>query len=148
MLVVVDDNQRLQAQGGQGVGVFTEYASGGHWHVWWTCDTSLTGLSCGFDVTVTIASSSITNATSQFSDPSDSLTHYAGPTRGIIAATNTTTGTDGITFDTPPGTTITLNATVGGQDNGSFLFFVQDGKVNGGYTHAVTDPLMLVPASP
>jgi hypothetical protein len=148
MLAVVDDNQRLQAQGGQGVGVFTEYQSGGQWHVWWTCDTSVTGLSCPFDVTVTVTSGSITNATSQFSDPSDWLTQYQGPTPRIYAATNTSAGIDAITFDTKAGATITLNAKLNGQDDGSFLFFVQDGKVNGGYTHTVTDPLMLVPASP
>src|ERR1700736_6314658 len=39
MLVDVDPNRTMTAQPGQGVGVFTEYVTGGHWRVWWTCHT-------------------------------------------------------------------------------------------------------------
>jgi hypothetical protein len=53
-----------------------------------------------------------------------------------------------VLFDTDPGATITLTATVGGLYNGQFLFWVQGGQVNGGYTGTVTDPLMLVGATP
>jgi hypothetical protein len=42
LLVDVDPNQTLSAAPGQGAGVFIEYKTGGHWHVWWTCDTALT----------------------------------------------------------------------------------------------------------
>src|SRR5580704_5505136 len=42
MLVVVDANQTMSASPGQGVGVFTQYQTGGHWNVWWSCDTSVT----------------------------------------------------------------------------------------------------------
>jgi hypothetical protein len=146
MLVDVDANQTLTAQPGQGVGIFTEYATGGHWHVWWTCDTTLTDLGCNFAVNVSIASGAITNISSQAFEPNDQLSE---PTPNAIqATTTTTTGIDGIRFDTAPGDIITLDARVDGQDNGSFLFFVQDGKVNGGYSHAVTDPLMLEPNIP
>src|SRR3974377_2212599 len=60
MLVDVDTNPTLNAAPGPGVGVFTEYAAGGHWHVWWSCDTSVTGFGCSFDVNVSTAGS-ITN---------------------------------------------------------------------------------------
>jgi hypothetical protein len=145
MLVVVDDNAKIQVRGGQSTGIFIEYESGGHWRLEWTCDSSGTG-TCGFDVTVSIATGAMTNVTSQFSYPTDTMTRFS---QTIFANTVTTTGIDGITFDTQPGATITLSARLGGQAGpGAAPFFIQDGKVNGGYPHAVSDPLMLVPASP
>jgi hypothetical protein len=146
MLVVVDPNQTLTAQPGQGVGVFTEYATGGHWHVWWTCDTATTGLGCQFDIDVSVMSGSITNLTSEAFEATDQLTQTSA--EQVHASTTTTTGVEGLRFDSTAGATITLDARMNGLDDGGFLFFVQDGKVNGGYTHTVTDPLMLVPKTP
>jgi hypothetical protein len=152
MLAHVDDNMKLNASPGQGVGVFTQYETGGQWNIWWTCDTSITSENCPFDIQVSAEKGSITNAMSQGFASSDSLsapTPGAGVTSGgIEAKTLTTTGIQGITFDTEPGATITLSATVGGLYNGQFLFWVQDGQVNGGYKGTVTDPLMLVGATP
>jgi hypothetical protein len=146
MLVDVDPNQTLTAQPGQGVGVFTEYVTGGHWHVWWTCDTTVTGLGCQFDIYVSVASGSIANLTSEAFEPSDQLSQTSA--QQVHATTTTTTGVDGIRFDTTAGAIITLDARVDGQDNGAFLFFVQDGKVNGGYPNTVSDPLMFEPTTP
>jgi hypothetical protein len=157
MLVVVDTGQTLSAQGGQGVGVFTEYQAGGHWHVWWTCDTSVTGLDCSFDIQLSAmagtagdggaAPGNITNLTSEFASSDAHLTGSAATSDPEITTT-TFTGVDGVRFDTAPGATITLTATVNGARNGAFLFFVQDGAVNGGYQGTLSDPLMLVPSSP
>ena len=50
----------------------------------------------------------------------------------------------------PAGTTpvITLNAELSGMEAGQYLFFVQDGQINGNYAGTLTDPLMLEPSSP
>ena len=57
------------------------------------------------------------------------------PTPSSVEAKITTTNqVHGIRFDTNPGAIITLKASLGGIADGSFLFFVQDGKVNGGFT--------------
>ncbi len=152
MLGMVDPNVKMSASPGEGVGVFTEYANGGHWTIWWTCDTNITSQTCPFDVKVSSAKSEITNAAAMGFSSSDSLVTPANPAAGtageIEAKTTTTTGVSSIMFDTTPGAKITLTATVGGLYNGKFLFWVQDGKVNGGYKGTVTDPLMLVGASP
>ena len=47
-----------------------------------------------------------------------------------------------------PGGRILLDATVGGLHDGSYLFFVQDGKVNGGYAGALSNPIYLEPKKP
>src|SRR5689334_23022928 len=56
MLVEIDTDQTMTADPGQGVGVFVEYSKGGHWHVWWTCDTAKTRQSCEFSVSASTAS--------------------------------------------------------------------------------------------
>jgi hypothetical protein len=152
MLGRIDDNVKMNASPGQGVGIFNEYDSGGHWHVWWTCDTNLTSETCPFDVKLEAEKSAITNATSEKFTSSDTLTTpaepNAGPSGGIEAKTVTTSSIQGVFFDTDPGATVTLTATVGGLYNGKFLFWVQGGKVNGGYDGTVTDPITLVGAAP
>ena len=66
----------------------------------------------------------------------------------LAAQTNTTTTVQGVRFDTDPGAVITLSAALSGEYSGSFLFFVQDGVVNGGYAGALTDPLEFQSTSP
>ena len=150
MLVDVDPNRTMNATPGNGVGVFTQYETGGHWNVWWTCDTSKTNLPCAFDVTVTVSTGTLANVAAQTLAADDTLTQPS--TQDIELVTTTTTGIDGVTFDTvvPAGATpvITLNAKLNGLDDGQYLFFVQDGQINGNYAGTLTDPLMLEPSSP
>jgi hypothetical protein len=145
MLVDVDPNRTMSATPGDGVGVFTQYQTGGHWYVWWTCDTSKTGLSCDFDVSVTVSTGTIANVVGQDAT-------IAAFSQEIEVRSTTTTAVAGVTFDTvvPSGTTpiITLDAKLGGVSDPAYLFFVQDGSVNGGYSGMLTDPLMLEPSTP
>ncbi len=148
LLATVDPNVTMNAQPGQGIGVFTEYDAGGHWHVWWTCDTAITQELCAFDVGVSTAGA-ITNASAdQFSSADTLSTPVLADGSSLEARTTTTLTMQGIFFDTAPGATITLSATIGGIANGQFLFWVQAGKINDGYAGTVTDPLMLKGASP
>jgi hypothetical protein len=145
MLVLVDTDRVMNANPGDGVGVFTEYRSGGHWRVWWTCDTNKTSQSCSFTVSAT-TSGAISNAAGISLQADDSVQQINGT--GVSAATTTTVSVQGMTFDTAPGATITLDAQMDGQESGEILFFVQDGKINGGYMGTLTDPLQLQPSVP
>jgi hypothetical protein len=146
MLVDVDPNVTMTATPGDGAGVFSEYVTGGHWHVWWTCDTNKTDQPCAYDVKIAPTTGAIANPTTEKFATSDSL---ATNTDGSIDAT-TTTSTDlsGVHFDATPGAPITLTASIGGTYSGSFLFFVQKGQVNGGFQGTLTDPLQLEGSSP
>ena len=145
MLVDVDTNRTMSARPGLGVGVFTEYVAGGQWHVWWTCDTNVTGFGCTFDVTVTTGAA-ITNLNGQGLEANDQIAQTSP--NSIHLLTQTSTGIDGATFETEPGAVITLDAKMNGQDDGALLFFVQNGAVNGNYMGTLTDPLMLEPTTP
>ena len=150
MLVDVDPNRTMNATPGNGVGVFTQYVTGGHWNVWWTCDTSKTSLPCAFDVTVSVSTGTIANVTGQTLETGDTPTQPSP--QSVELVTTTTTAIDGVTFDTvvPAGATpiITLEAKLNGVDDGQYLFFVQDGQINGNYAGTLSDPLMLEPSSP
>ena len=144
MLVEVDSNQTMNAQPGEGVGVFVEYNKGGHWHVWWTCDTNQTGQSCDFSISISAATGAIANIDA--GELAGGL--YSAPTPARLEARSTTsTDVKGFRFDTDAGAVITLEATLasaqGDVKDGTFLFFVQDGKVNGGFAGKLSNPLRL-----
>ena len=146
ILVDVDTNKTMDADPGGGVGVFTEYTAGGHWHLWWTCDSLVNPKStCPFDVRISVASGAITNVQTEKFEDKDSVVTSA---KTITAQTTATTDLDGIVFDTDPGAIITLDASIGGQHDPRFLFFVQKGKINGGFTGTLTNPLMLEGSTP
>jgi hypothetical protein len=137
LLVIIDTDRTMNATPGAGVGVFTEYAAGGKWHVWWTCDTNVTNETCDFDVKISVASGA-------FSDLSVDGTSGATPTTtptSIELQTTTAATIDGLYFDTDPSAIITLDAALGGVEDGKLLFFVQDGEPNGGFTGELTDPI-------
>lgn len=147
-VATVDTGVMLTVPPGTGVGVFVEYAAGGHWHLWWTCDTTLSGLSCTFDVVATIPTGTITNVTGDRLESDDSLTTPSSTEVALL--TNTTTGVDGVFFDTAPGATITVVQRIGNTQDGAFFYWSQMGTIEGGPATkvAVDDPLSFVPSSP
>jgi hypothetical protein len=146
MLVDVDTNRTMTATPGEGVGIFTEYAAGGHWHTWWTCDTNQTGADCSFDVTVSTAGGAFTNVAGESLASSDQLLQPAAGQVEVV--TQTSTGVSGVSLDTTAGSIVTLDAKMNGTQDGHLLFFVQDSQVNGGYQGTLTDPLMFEPSTP
>lgn len=151
LVVVVETNQTLSAAGGDGVGVFVEYRAGGHWKVWDTCDTNKSGASCDFDLVISAAQQPVSNAVSLQSGAATTLA--PGANGSLEATSSITTQVSGLTFDTAPGDTITVDATVSGIHSGDYFFFVErlaDGsyKVNGGFGGNLTNPLSFQPSAP
>ena len=150
ILVVLDTDQVMNADPGQGVGIFTEYFTGGKWHVWWTCDTTLSKQTCDVALSATVASGTIDGVDA--GELQGGFVTTPNPSR-VEARATTSTQVHGITFTTKPGAVVTLEATVGGLREGpgpnrSFFFFVQDGKINGGYAGRLTNPLQLQGKTP
>jgi hypothetical protein len=148
MTVAIDTNQTMSAAPGQGVGVFVTYDTGGNWNVWWTCDTDVdtSNPPCAFDVKITAQSGAITNVVPQKLEGTDAITQTSAAS--VEGITTTTTGTDGLTFTTEPGAKILLSATVGGQYDGRFIFFVEQGQIRDSYTGTVTDPIYMTGSAP
>jgi hypothetical protein len=147
ILVAIDNDKVMSAKPGEGVGIFTEYGSGGRWHVWWSCDTTVTAQPCTFDLQIVAQGAAkienletqglLANDTAELSDTQTLRTHAY-----------TTTNVGGVKFETLPGTVVQIEAKVGGVSDPSFFFFVQDGKVNGGYGGKLTNPLRFQGTAP
>jgi hypothetical protein len=140
LLVEIDTDQTMLVEPGEGVGVFIEYASGGHWALRWTCDTLVTGQDCDVNLSATAASGNVTDVDAR--GLAGGFVTTPTPSR-VEARVRTGEEIHGIHFATSPGAVITVEATIGGLRDGSFFFFVQDGKVNGGYTGRLTNPLQV-----
>jgi hypothetical protein len=139
ILVDVDTGKTMNAAPGDGVGIFVEYAAGGKWHVWWTCDTNKTSESCAFNVQIAVKSGSMTGLALSGAAQGDDLQQSDAQT--LQATTTTTSNAVDVRFAGDPGGTIEITASVGGGNDSSFFFFVQNGTVNGGYTGQLSDPL-------
>jgi|CZKU01.1.fsa_nt_gi hypothetical protein len=146
ILADIDTNGMLIATPGQGIGVYVTYETGGHWTISWTCDTAATNLSCNFvvDATVSATSGPIQNLAGIERSAANSLTEE-NTNQQVEAITTTTTGLDTMTFDTTPGVIVTVSVALNAPVS---FFFVQDNQVNGGYTGALTNPLMFQPTTP
>jgi hypothetical protein len=146
MLVDIDTDEQMNASPGQGVGVFIEYYAGGHWRVWWTCDTAITSKTCAFEIGITAGSGEITNTKPQELATAGNVQTVSS--RQIKVTTITGSQTHGVRFDTPAGAVITVDAAVGSLRDGKYFFFVQNGKINGGFKGKLTNPLMLQGKTP
>lgn len=49
-VVSIDRGGLLDAEPGEGVGIFVEYLGNGEWNLWTTCDSELTSASCAYDI--------------------------------------------------------------------------------------------------
>jgi len=149
ILAEVDTDQTLNASPGEGVGIYTEYYTGGHWYVWWTCDTNRDPAHrpCNFDVDVHVEQGKVSNVRGDRLLSSDSLDASSNGT-DVGAHTVTRTDVTGVYFDTEPGAIVQLSGYVDGNADPSYFFFVQNGQVNGGYSGRLTNPLRLQGSRP
>jgi hypothetical protein len=140
ILVPIDTDKTMDADPGEGVGIFTEYKAGGHWHVWLSCDTNQTQKVCPFDVRIRVETGKFSKVEGDHLLDGDSLTTLSDGAE-VQLKTSTSTAVAGAYLDTAPGDVIQITGAVGGVADSSFFFFVQDGKVNGGYDGKLTNPL-------
>jgi hypothetical protein len=129
---------------GSGVGLFVQYDPGGHWRVWTTCDASITHASCAFDVTVSTSSGAkIANVQGVDLQPADTFVQDGDGS--ITLLTETTLGSDGISFDADPGATIQVGMLLDGISEPRDMFVVSQGGVLQGVP---TNPVDLRPEAP
>jgi hypothetical protein len=134
----------LDAMPGAGVGVFVEYATGGHWTVTTACDTNTSDLPCGFDVFVSGVDpkTALSNIQQQDAAGSDDVgVEQSSGTIHLFA--NTTTNLDGVTFDATPGATLEVEMYLDDQAQPRFVYWIGADKVL--HTGAPTDPIDFAP---
>jgi hypothetical protein len=141
--VTVDTGQALTTTVGEGTGVFVEYQAGGHWHVWVSCDTVLTGYGCAYDVTAQVFGGSVSNVRGEELESGDVAGSQCADTAYL--SVNTGSNLDGMTFDAPAGANIRVTAALGGAIYKDLIYWV-----GGGVAHndANSNPLDLTPSAP
>src|SRR5262249_48616094 len=122
----IDTGASLTTAIGEGTGVFVEYQTGGHWHIWVSCDTSLTGQSCAYDVTAQVLEGAVSNVRGEELEPQDIAGSQCADTAYISVVT--TSNLDGLLFDAPAGGTVRVTAALGGARYRDLLYWIGAGQ--------------------
>lgn len=144
--VTIDADAKLTVDPGAGVGVFVEYATGGHWNVFTACDFNTPtnpGYACPFDIFATVLDqgASISNVKGEELDGRDAIELQSDGTVHFYA--ENTVSLSGFTFDTPPGATVEIEVYLDSEADPRLLYWVgKDIKHSG----APTDPLDFQPS--
>jgi hypothetical protein len=149
----IDTNAQIDPDAGIGIGVFIEYASGGHYHLRTSCDTTTSHLACHWDVILTPdVGKTITNVAPENLTGTDSVQVYApnlapagqSPSYQLLAETSTEI--DGVTFDIEPGSAVSVDAYVDANQVETcalpYFFWVGDGALHQG---SPSNPLIVTP---
>lgn len=143
VLATVDTGATLDALPGDGIGAFIEYAEGGQWHVFTTCDTTSSGLPCAFNIVASVASgASYGSAHGASLEEGDEVFEYSD---GVELAALTSNDIDEMTFQAPEGDAVRFEVYLDGQLDARFIYWVGGGAVHNG---APTDPIDLRPNTP
>ncbi len=141
--VSIDTDAALATNAGEGAGVFVEYKSGGHWHVFTSCDTTVSGAGCAYDVTAQVFSGAVSNIVGEDLEADDRVGSNCSDTAFIMVATGT--NFDGMWFDTTAGAPVRVTAALGPTLYPNIIYWVSGGVAR---SDANANPLDLTPTAP
>lgn len=142
--VSIDTNAVVHSEPGEGVGIFVEYAAGGTWTLWTTCDTNTSRVICSFDLYASVDTSS------ELFDIVGSELERTDAVRLVdegVAYFHAETGADidAMTFTTTEGAIVRLEAYLDGELQPRFIYWFGDGVLHKG---APSNPIDFEPTSP
>ena len=141
--ITIDPAATMDVSPGDGVGLFVEYAGAGHWNIFSTCDTAVSGTSCNFDLMISADPRVvIANVEGQDLNELDSLTLESDGSIRLV--TDTDFGMNGVSFDAEPGATIEIDMLLDGIEQPEFIYAVSDGVLLRGVP---SNPVDFTPAS-
>jgi hypothetical protein len=142
--VAITPDKTLQSNAGDGVGIFVEYATGGHWHVWTTCDTNQSKVSCDFEVfAIPEKGANISNVQPETLEGGDVAELLKDGSAHLSASTSTEL--DGMTFDATPGAVVELEVYFDGVPDSRVVYWFGNDTL---HTGAPTDPVDFLPDTP
>jgi hypothetical protein len=142
MLMTIDTDATVTAEPGEGVGIFVEYAAGGTWRIWTTCDTNHSNAPCYFDIFASVdTSSELLDIFSDESESGDQVRLYSEGTAYFGATTES--DVDAMVLNTTPGAIVRLEVYLDGVEQPRFLYWFGDGVLHRG---APTHPIDLEPS--
>ena len=124
--VTIDADATLVVSPGDEVGVFVQYARGGHWNLSTSCDTRVSREPCAFDILISPEDgAAFSGVQGQELSREDSI--ELGDDGTIRLVTVTSYGLDGITFDSTPGALVEIDVWLDGLSQPRFLHAVSSG---------------------
>lgn len=143
--VAITPDKTLQADAGEGVGIFVEYVAGGRWHVWTACDTNKSKLACDFEVfAIPEKGAKISNVLAAEALEGGDAAELLDDGSAHLSV-STSTEFDGMTFDTTPGAVVELEVYFDGHPDSRVVFWYGNETL---HTGAPTDPVDFLPDSP
>ncbi len=144
----IDVGETLTTTPGEGAGVFVEYSGGGQWRVFTACDSKLSGYACEWDVLVTAPFGvALSNVQDEGLEGDDVVYISEADSEGrtgeaVNLVSYTSTGTDGVTFQSDPGEPIRIDVILDGVSEPRYTYWIGDGAIHRG---APSNPMDLVP---
>lgn len=144
MLVSIDTDATISASPGEGVGLFVEYAAGGTWRLWTTCDTNYSSVACNFDIFAAVdADSELLDIRGDELEGNDEV----GPWDVGVAFfhAETDSDVDSMTLATTPGAIVEVAIYLDSYSQPRFVYWFGDGVLHEG---APTNPVDFEPVAP
>lgn len=142
MLMTIDTDATVTAEPGEGVGVFVEYATGGTWRIWTTCDTNHSNAPCVFDIFASVdVNSELIDIFSDEAESGDKVRTYSEGVAYFGAQTES--DVDAMVLETTPGAIVRLEVYLDGVEQRRFIYWFGDGVLHKG---APTYPIDLEPS--
>lgn len=125
----IDADHVLDTDLGEGAGLFVEYAVGGRWTLWTSCDTNVTGSLCFWDVSVVPQRGGIFDPLEFDTEGFDAVEAYESSLRFYA---ETGSHTDAVEFYADPGALLEITVTLDGYDAPEYLVWFGNGFVHNG----------------
>ena len=138
--VLIQPDQVLKAEGGEGVGIFVEVTAGGQWHVWTTCDTFTSKQVCSFDIFA--STPHIEQLQSYAADQVEGPDTVKDLGDSIELVVDTDSDTDGLLLNMDIGAPLLLEVYLDGQSAEPFVYWVSDDII---HTGAPDNPVQFNP---
>lgn len=144
----IDAGPTLDLDPGVGAGVTAEYLGDGAWRFAAACDTAISGYPCTWDILVSAVEGEIQGFKSESLERSDVLdwspSTQDGPADAARLVATTDVDLDAFTLDATPGATLDVDVILDGQCGGTYLHWMNAGRVVNAHTQAVD----LTPSAP
>lgn len=147
--VAIDTGATLGPQGGpgEGLGVFVEYAAGGHWHISTVCDTNLSKVACQWDIVASVPKGTLGTSFAGIDRNDQILRVDSGAIRLLF---DTSTEIDDVGLLSDPGANLQVDVSLDGNYDPNyalgFVFSVSGGAVDA--AGAPSNPVLFAPTSP
>lgn len=140
----IDTDQVLESPAGEGIGLFVEYAAGGTWRLWTTCDTNYSNVGCKFDIIASVDTASKIDVV-EGSDLEGFDEVIALDDGSVSMHAETASDFDVMSLVTTPGSILRVDLHLDGEPESRFIYWVGDGILHEG---APTNPVDFIPTSP